>query len=112
MAANGAVELRDNSAKVLAQIGDLTEQKLRDLAEEMTDIAKTSCPVDTGNLRDSIEWDAQEMNKDKKTVTVYTQTGYGAYVELGTARQGAQPFLAPAFKQAFNTVVENGGKMG
>jgi len=106
-----AVELRDNSAKVLAQIGELTEQRIRDLAEEMTDVAKTNCPVDTGNLRDSIEWDAQEMNSEKKTVTVYTQTGYGGYVELGTSRQAAQPFLAPAFKEAFHTVVENGGRM-
>jgi len=111
VAGKGAVELRDNSAAVLKQIGDLTEGRLRDLAEEMTDVAKTNCPVDTGNLRDSIEWDAQEMSTEKKTVTIYTQTGYGGWVELGTSRQAAQPFLAPAFKQAFNTIVENGGKM-
>lgn len=31
---------------------------------------------------------------------IFTATGYGGYVELGTTKQVAQPFIAPAVQQA------------
>lgn len=55
--------------------------------------AKRLCPVDTGRLRNSI---THVLDPGGRAVQVGTNVEYGPYVELGTARQKAQPFLRPA----------------
>jgi HK97 gp10 family phage protein len=51
-------------------------------------------PVDTGNLRNSIT-----HASDERTAIVGTNVEYAPYVELGTRRQKAQPYLVPAVKE-------------
>lgn len=46
--------------------------------------AKERCPVDTGELRESIHTEA----KDKRTVTVGTNCNHAAFVEYGTGPKG------------------------
>ena len=55
--------------------------------------AKRLCPVDTGRLRNSI---THVIDGGEMAAYVGTNVEYGPYVELGTARQKAQPFLRPA----------------
>lgn len=55
--------------------------------------AKRLCPVDTGRLRNSI---THVIDAGEQAVYVGTNVEYGPYVELGTSRQKAQPFLRPA----------------
>lgn len=55
--------------------------------------AVNRCPVDTGNLRQSIAFDVDE---DAKSTIVGTNVHYAPYVELGTVKMKAQPFLRPA----------------
>lgn len=54
--------------------------------------AKRLCPVDTGRLRNSIT----HAMEGSEAVVIGTNVEYGPYVELGTARQKAQPYLRPA----------------
>ena len=54
--------------------------------------AKELCPVDTGRLRNSI---AHEQINDH-TEQIGTNVDYAPFVELGTRRQKAQPYLRPA----------------
>ena len=56
--------------------------------------AKALCPVDTGNLRNSITHEVE-----KKEARVGTNVSYGIYQELGTSKMAAQPFLNPALEQ-------------
>lgn len=70
------------------------------LSKTATDIvasAKKASPVDTGNLRASISASPVESGADG---SFYTEVGptaaYGVFVELGTSRAPAQPFLFPA----------------
>jgi len=58
--------------------------------------AKVNSPVKTGNLMGSIN----AKKYDFLGWEVKTDTGYGAYVELGTKRMAAQPFMAPAYESA------------
>lgn len=51
--------------------------------------AKELAPVDTGRLRSSI-------NYDRQAGTVGTNVTYAPYMELGTHRTRARPFLFPA----------------
>lgn len=55
--------------------------------------AKRLCPVDTGRLRNSI---THVIDAGEQAVYVGTNVEYAPYVELGTSRQKAQPFLRPA----------------
>lgn len=55
--------------------------------------AKKGCPVDTGRLRNSITHDVSDLS-----VYIGTNVEYAPYVELGTSRQKAQPYLVPAAK--------------
>lgn len=54
--------------------------------------AKKLCPVDTGRLRNSIT----HQQYDEHTEVVGTNVEYAPYVELGTHRQAAKPYLRPA----------------
>ena len=58
--------------------------------------AKKIVPVDKGFLKNSI----RAEKKGKFTWEVATNIGYGLFVEFGTYKQKAQPFLRPAFERA------------
>ena len=59
--------------------------------EAVADEARAMCPVDTGRLRDSIAVSAGEDGAQ-----ISANTDYAAYVEFGTYKMAAQPFLVPA----------------
>lgn len=55
--------------------------------------------VRTGRLRGSIAW---RLGKDARSpyVDIGTAVHYGPFVELGTSRMAARPFLRPALEAA------------
>ena len=56
--------------------------------------AKERCPVDTGNLRNSIT-----NTTDLDTAYVGTNVEYAAYVEMGTSKMGKRPYIQPAVEE-------------
>lgn len=64
-------------------------------AVKVTRRAKELAPVDTGRLRSSI---ANEMGRDDRGLVarIGTDVHYASFVEFGTRRMRAQPFLRPA----------------
>lgn len=61
--------------------------------------AKQLCPVDTGRLRASITW---QIERDARGLLamIGTNVEYARFVELGTVRAPAQPYLRPALGAA------------
>jgi HK97 gp10 family phage protein len=61
--------------------------------------AQRLCPVDTGRLRSSI---THRLEQDGIGLVAYVGTNveYAIYVELGTSRTPAEPFLRPALRAA------------
>ena len=57
--------------------------------------AKRKCPVDTDRLRGSITHRVQSDDSGGRA-EIGTNVEYAAFVELGTSRQKAQPYLKPA----------------
>lgn len=55
--------------------------------------AQRVCPVDTGNLKLSIDYDVKAKDKE---VIIGTNVEYALAVEKGTSRQRSQPYLTPA----------------
>lgn len=123
------------SAELLAKLkalgGDVdkaVEQGLMQGAKAVQAVAKQLCPVDTGQLRNSIATEKE----DRMAVSIGTITEYAACVEFGTGSKGdpavshtskekwvyrddngkfhtsrgqkPQPFLTPALRLSENTV--------
>jgi len=61
--------------------------------------AKKLAPVDTGRLRSSITHDWKGT-----TARVGTDVNYAPYIELGTYKQKAQPYLYPALQMNMNFI--------
>lgn len=67
-------------------------------AKEMAPVLpKATKSRESGELRDSID---SHVRRNKKGVSavVFTGSGYGGWVELGTAKMAAEPYIYPAFE--------------
>lgn len=71
--------------------------------------AQSSAPVRTGNLRRSLHTEVIEQTADRATVMTGTDVEYARYVEDGTSRQRAQPYLRPAFDTERETAIRETG---
>lgn len=88
-----SVHIVDNSDKIKNASIEAIEKALTEIGMTCETYAKRDCPVDTGNLRNSISYD---VNESKKYVEIGTAVTYGKFQETGTSRMRAQPFLKPA----------------
>lgn len=59
--------------------------------------AKINAPVRTGNLRDSIKYETA-ISGTSVTGRVYAEAHYAPFVENGTSRMAAQPYMGPSFE--------------
>ena len=84
---------KDNTDEVLKGLSDAVERSLTRIGLAAEGYAKKECPVDTGNLRNSM---TNEVQSSEKAVYIGTNVEYAAYVELGTTRTKAKPYLKPA----------------
>ena len=107
-----------NMAEVIATIGFAVER-----------VAKELAPVDTGALRSSIytKLKAGGHHPDQRDGVVYVDlpepesdleavigptVEYGIWLELGTDRMAAQPYLTPAVEQIASNLERFHGDMG
>lgn len=107
----GMLEVReDNTQFVLEAIDQALAGAMDDIGAAMQGHAQQLCPVDTGRLRNSITYRlggggysfpgyGAEVSAHEYVVSVGSDVEYAAYVELGTSRTRAQPFLEPAASQ-------------
>ena len=61
--------------------------------------------VDTGHNRRSIDATVEDT-PEGPSAQLFTQSGYGGYLELGTSRMIARPYLWPAFSKFIGKVGE------
>lgn len=111
------IKLTDNSPEFRAAMEAAALRALEKCGLKAEEYAKKLCPVDTGNLRNSI---SHRVNSEEPAAYVGTNSEYGAFVELGTGKyypggrqtpwvyrdakgnwhithgQRAQPYLKPA----------------
>lgn len=99
----------DRRKEVISQKNSAIEKAFEAIGMQAEGYAKILCPVDTGHLRDSI---SHEYVKSEDAEYIGTNVEYAPYVELGTSRQKAQPFLKPSasehvdeYKKIFKTVL-------
>jgi HK97 gp10 family phage protein len=98
----------DNSQEFIDELERRIPVALEECGLVAEGYAKRLCPVDTGRLRNSI---THTVNGD--IAYIGTNVEYAPYVELGTSRTRAQPFLKPAVADhasEYKRVIENGLK--
>lgn len=75
------IDIQDHSAEVSAAIKAALLRGLEKIGLKVEDYAKKLCPVDTGNLRNSI---THLVDDQEPAAIIGTNNEYAAYVELGT----------------------------
>ncbi len=88
----------DNTDEVLRLLGQAKAAALEEMGTIGEAYAKMECPVDTGNLRNSIT-----HTSDDNAAYIGTNVEYAPYVEYGTYKMPAQPFLKPAATEHTDT---------
>lgn len=96
------VEFTDNSKLFINAKDAAVERALEAIGLQAEGYAKMICPVDTGRLRNSIT----HQKEEKETEVIGTNVEYAPYVELGTYRQRAQPYLKPAAENHVEEYIE------
>ena len=104
----GMEKVKRNFNALTVGLDPLTVKVLKAVAKDVKEEAKTLVPVDTGALQKSIRVISTAKVKGKITrvgvraggYEVNPKTGhlvnYAVFVEFGTSRQAAQPYLRPA----------------
>lgn len=100
----GSVEFR-LAANAFKDMQEMSFGRLRDLAEDMRERAVDNAksgpyepkpPHDTGNNSDSIRM--QEYRTGH--FMVHTESGYGGWLEIGTEKMPARPYMRDAYRAA------------
>ncbi len=92
-----------------SEIFERVQQVLRNGAIRIAERARELVPVRTGHLYASIRpdiGDAEDSEEAFDPVHVIADTPYASYVEEGTSRMEAQPFLGPAVEEIEPQVLE------
>lgn len=76
------IQVTDNSGAVISEMEKAVEIALTKIGMKAEGYAKLGCPVDTGNLRNSISHET-----DDKNVYVGTNVEYAVYVEFNDKAQ-------------------------
>jgi HK97 gp10 family phage protein len=78
---------------------DQAQKVVNEAAAKCDAAAKQVCPVDTGNLRSSIHIETGDLE-----ATVGTNVEYAPYVEYGTYKMKAQPFMSVGAEAAIEAL--------
>lgn len=84
-------EVTDNTDEFIRLMQEGVRVALEVVGLQAENYAKYICPVDTGRLRNSIT-----HTSDGEYAYIGTNVEYAPYVEYGTSKTQAQPFLKPA----------------
>ena len=95
------VKITSNIPEILTATKEAIQKAYEAVGLQGEGYAKMLCPVDTGNLRNSIT----HFTADDGAY-IGTNVEYAPYVEFGTSKTPAQPFLEPAATEHSDEYVE------
>lgn len=94
------IKITSHEKEVDKAFKDALERALEECGLVAEGYAKKLCPVDTGRLRNSISHTTND-----KSAYIGTNVEYAPYVEMGTSRTRAQPYLKPAVENHKDTYI-------
>lgn len=81
-------------AVVPEEIGPVAQRVVTKVGHDTVARAQAIAPVDTGALRSSISVDVGDLE-----FTAGPSVNYAGYVEYGTSKMSAEPYMGPAFAE-------------
>ena len=93
------VTITDHRGNVKAAFAQAIRRALEITGMQVAGYAKKACPKDTGNLQNSIK-----HKVDGNSVTIGTNVEYAWWVETGTKKMPARPYLKPAVTEHTGTI--------
>jgi HK97 gp10 family phage protein len=100
-------DLEGDLEKGAARVEALAPKVVAKSAHDIERDAKIIAPVDTGTLESSIS-----STIDGLSAEIGPHTDYEAYVEYGTSKMHAQPYMGPAAEKNTPPFVEAMGQLG
>lgn len=88
-----------NLNEILNHIRKATKDSLEEIKQVAVTSTQAITPVDTGRLRASIEG----RDVGDSAIEIGTSVHYSLYVEKGTSKQKAQPYLQPGVLREIDT---------
>ncbi|SKA75194.1 phage protein, HK97 gp10 family [Clostridium sp. USBA 49] len=93
-------ELIRNLEKLAENFIDNLAEEFEEMRDDMQEEAEDRVPVDTGNLKNSIDF---KVTRDADEIGINLNTDkledYWDCVEFGTSKQRPQPYLRPAIEK-------------
>lgn len=83
--------------ELVSQVKAEVDTRMRRCGEAMVTAAKQRAPIRTGHLQASIGYTYRQSDQ---TVQLYADAPYAIFVEFGTYKMIARPFLRPAMEAA------------
>ena len=93
------VIVKNNVAKYSARVEAGVAAAVASTVNDIESWSQRLVPVDTGLLRSSVRTE-QSSKVGEHSGKVHYETDYALYVELGTRKMAAQPYLIPAVQNA------------
>jgi HK97 gp10 family phage protein len=87
------------------KVKEATRLAMRDVVTDIANDAVNASPVLTGNNRRSIAFECEgvkgEIGVGEGEGAVYSTSGYGGWLEVGTKRMPARPYMKPALDRHY-----------
>jgi len=108
------IRLNIREEEVVKEVTEANKKAMRDTVVDVTRDAIKGSPWETGNNRRSIVGEASTMgivagqgsaerqvDDAKIEGAVYSSSGYGGFLEVGTSKMPARPYIKPAMDKSF-----------
>ena len=90
------LQLSWNGNKVRDAIIQSVESALSNLSDDALAYMQSIVPIDTGRLRDSC-FVQLEVRAGRVRLVIGADTRYAIFIELGTSRRAASPYIRPTY---------------
>ncbi|APM39929.1 HK97-gp10 family putative phage morphogenesis protein [Clostridium kluyveri] len=101
----GVDEILNKLQQMGTNISRLENKALKNAAEPVLEDAKANVPVRTGKLKKGLKITNVKKEEGVKYILVGVDRGdnseifYGKFIEFGTSKMSARPFLQPAYEK-------------
>ena len=103
-------DLNLKTKEVKDKVNKANRQGLRDSIVDIANDVIQLSPILTGHNRRSIMFEVGpggQVAKGDSEVAVYSTSGYGGFLETGTARRSATPYFRPALDKNIKNLPKN-----
>lgn len=108
----GVDEILNRLQQMGENVGRLENKALKNAAEPVLEDAKANVPIRTGKLKEGLKIGKIKNKDGVKYILVGVDRGdnseifYGKFIEFGTSKRAAHPFLQPAYEKNKNNIKE------